>query len=347
MPRIGLDRDRVVAVAADMADAEGLEAVTLARVAAELGVKPPSLYNHVEGRDGLVHGIGLLGLNEIAARLRDAAVGRAGTDALVATAEAYRTFVKEHPGRYAAGGISPPSDPEHEAAGAAVLDILRNAMRAWDLSPDEEVHALRAFRASVHGFATLETAGGFGIKVDLDASFTRMITALAEGLQVDHASVGQPLAEVLGERPAVADGGLGLEAHERGRRRRGVAQLGGQRVEVVGGRQLDVGGEALRALGLALVLVEPADVGRGAERAAVLVGDAVLAEQRAQARLRHAGAPRLRPVADVDEPPHAGGLQLGDQLGWQQALVADGEERWHPHEARERQGWERPDPCVS
>jgi hypothetical protein len=38
----------------------------------------------------------------------------------------------------------------------------------------------------VHGYATLEAAGGFGIKVDLDASFTRLIGALAQGLQVDH-----------------------------------------------------------------------------------------------------------------------------------------------------------------
>jgi AcrR family transcriptional regulator len=187
MPRIGLDRDQVVAVAAEIADAEGLDAVTLARVAAQLGVKPPSLYNHVQGRDDLMRGIGLLGLAEMAATLREAAVGRAGVDALLAAAQTWRTFVKTHPGRYTAGGITPPEDPETATAGATVLDILRGVMRAWDLSPDDEVHALRAFRASVHGFATLETAGGFGIKVDLDASFTRMITALAQGLQVDHA----------------------------------------------------------------------------------------------------------------------------------------------------------------
>jgi AcrR family transcriptional regulator len=180
---VGLDAGQVVATAAAIADAEGLDAVTLARVAAELGVKSPSLYNHIAGRDGLLHGVGLRGLDELAARLREAAIGRAGLDALLATAEAYRTYVKEHPGRYAAGAVAAPAadDAEHQAAAAAVLDVMRGVLRAWSLSEDETVHALRAFRAAVHGFASLEAAGGFGLDVDLDASFARLITALAAG----------------------------------------------------------------------------------------------------------------------------------------------------------------------
>ena len=183
MPRVGLDRDQVVATAADIADAEGLDAVTLARVAAELGVKSPSLYNHVAGRDGLLHGVALSGLDALAAQLREAAIGRAGTEALVETAEAYRRYVKEHPGRYAAGAVRAPStgDAEHVAAASAVLDVMRGVLRGWDLSEEETIHALRGFRAAVHGFASLEAAGGFGLELDLDTSFRRLVTALAAG----------------------------------------------------------------------------------------------------------------------------------------------------------------------
>lgn len=188
MPRAGLGPERVVGTAAEIADEEGLDAVTLARVAQVLGVKPPSLYNHVAGRDGLVRGIALLALAELAVVLREAAIGRSGADALQATAQAYRGYVLEHSGRYAATTPAPaPGDDEHAAAAAAVLDVMRGVLRAWDLEGDEEIHALRAFRAAVHGYATLEATGGFGIKVDLDASFRRLVAALAEGLQVDHA----------------------------------------------------------------------------------------------------------------------------------------------------------------
>lgn len=185
MPRAGLDHDTVVAAAATIADAEGLDAVTLSRVAAELGVKSPSLYNHVAGREGLVRGIALLGLDELAATLRDAAVGRSGDDALLAAAQAYRAYVVEHPGRYAAGAVAAPAadDEDHMRAGAAVLDVLRAILRGWDLSDDDTIHALRAIRASVHGFTTLESAGGFGLQQDVDESFTRLIAALAEGFR--------------------------------------------------------------------------------------------------------------------------------------------------------------------
>ncbi len=184
MPRAGLDHDVVVATAAEIADAEGLDAVTLARVAAALRVKPPSLYNHVAGRDGLLRGIALLGLAELAATLREAAVGRSGADGLQATAQAYRAYVLMHPGRYAAGAITAPApdDEEHLAAGAAVLDVMRGVLRSWSLDDEQTLHALRGIRSAVHGFASLEAAGGFGIKLDLDTSFQHLVAALAAGL---------------------------------------------------------------------------------------------------------------------------------------------------------------------
>src|SRR6185437_527132 len=46
--RAGLSTAAVVAAAAEIADAEGLDRLTLARVAAAAGVRTPSLYNHVE-----------------------------------------------------------------------------------------------------------------------------------------------------------------------------------------------------------------------------------------------------------------------------------------------------------
>jgi AcrR family transcriptional regulator len=185
VPRAGLDHATVVAAAADLADAEGLDAVTLSRVAAQLGVKSPSLYNHVQGRDGLVRGIALLGLDELAATVRDAAVGRSGDDALLAAAQAYRAYVRQHPGRYAAGAVAAPApgDAEHQQAGAAVIDVFVSVLRGWDLTGDDAIHAVRSVRAAVHGFASLEASGGFGLRQDVDASFARLIGALAAGLR--------------------------------------------------------------------------------------------------------------------------------------------------------------------
>jgi AcrR family transcriptional regulator len=183
MPRMGLDPARVVDVAAGIADAEGLDAVTLARVAGELGVRAPSLYNHVDGRPDLLRALALRGVRELTAALREAAVGRSGADALAAAAHAQRAYAQAHPGRYAATVAAPaPDDEEHRQAAAKAVDVLLAVMRAWGLEGDEAIHAVRAVRSGVHGFVAIEAAGGFGMAVDVDASFDRLVGMLAAGL---------------------------------------------------------------------------------------------------------------------------------------------------------------------
>ena len=48
---------------------------------------------------------------------------------------------------------------------------------------DDALHAVRALRATVHGFATLEIAGGFGLPLDCDESFRRLVQVLILGMQ--------------------------------------------------------------------------------------------------------------------------------------------------------------------
>ncbi|UFU05570.1 TetR/AcrR family transcriptional regulator [Ruania halotolerans] len=52
-----LSRDRVLGAALTVADAEGLAAVTMRRVAAELDVEAMSLYHHVRGKEELLDGL--------------------------------------------------------------------------------------------------------------------------------------------------------------------------------------------------------------------------------------------------------------------------------------------------
>jgi AcrR family transcriptional regulator len=184
MPRQGLDRERVVGAAADLADAEGVEAVTLARVAAQLGVRSPSLYNHVDGLEGVRRGIALLALRELAETLREAATGRAGREALEAIAHAYRAYALAHPGRYPLTQyLSQPKDPDIDAAAGAVVRVVLDALRGFSLADDDAIHAARGLRSALHGFVSLETGGGFGIDLDLDESFTRLVATIAAGFE--------------------------------------------------------------------------------------------------------------------------------------------------------------------
>jgi hypothetical protein len=63
--RAGVSRQQAVAVAAELVDAYGLERLTLAEVAQRLGIRLPSLYNHVDGLPGMQRD-SLLGLRQMA-----------------------------------------------------------------------------------------------------------------------------------------------------------------------------------------------------------------------------------------------------------------------------------------
>ncbi len=174
-PRAGLDRDAVVRAAAELADAGRCGDVPLGALAAHLGVKTPSLYNHVAGQEGLRQELALLGVRELGARLTRAAVGRAGDEAILAVAHAYRVFATERPGLYAASLRA--ADPANEAL------VVQAVLAAYDLQGDDAIHAIRGLRSLLHGFVGLELAGGFGLPVDLDASFDRLVHVYIAGLR--------------------------------------------------------------------------------------------------------------------------------------------------------------------
>ncbi|MGZ8649740.1 MAG: TetR-like C-terminal domain-containing protein [Solirubrobacteraceae bacterium] len=179
MPRAGLDTDAVVAAAAALADAEGLEGVSLARLASRLGVRPPSLYAHIGGLGDLRERLAARGALELADALQVAAAGRARGEALAAVAEVYRAYAREHPGTYAA--MQRAADATDLTA-ARVVDVFRAILRGYGLEDDEAIHATRVVRAALHGFAALEAAEGFGLPVDVDESFARLVAVLDRGL---------------------------------------------------------------------------------------------------------------------------------------------------------------------
>lgn len=173
MPRRGLTTERVVEAAARLADAEGLENLTLQKLARELEIQPSSLFNHVAGLPDLRRRLQLRGLRELTARVARACVGRAGDDAVIAAATATRQYAHEHPGVYAAtqpaGQLQGHS--ELEEAAAEFVAIFFDAVRQYGFEGTDAVHAVRGLFATVHGFIMLERVGHFGMPIDIDESF--------------------------------------------------------------------------------------------------------------------------------------------------------------------------------
>ncbi len=182
MPRAGLSPAIVTATAATLIDREPHRPLGFAHLAAELGVKAPSLYNHVDGVEELERLVALGGIDELAERCRSAVMGRTGQEALAALAGAYRSYATEHPGVYPLTQVARPGDADYEEVTGRLLAAVLALLGGFGLDGKEAIHAARTVRSALHGFVLLATHAGFGLETDTDASFTWMVEALTRAL---------------------------------------------------------------------------------------------------------------------------------------------------------------------
>ena len=176
MPRAGLDAGVVTRRAAALVDERGLEQLTLARLAGELGVATPSLYKHVGGLDDLLGRVAVLATRELAERLAAAGEGRSGREALGALAAEFRAFARERPGVYPLSQRARDDAAWQEAAGETVAAVA-GALAAYGIG-EGDTHAIRCVRSALHGFVDLERTGGFGLPVSVDESFEVLVDGL-------------------------------------------------------------------------------------------------------------------------------------------------------------------------
>jgi AcrR family transcriptional regulator len=185
--RARLDKNAVVQAAVEILNVEGTQALTLNRLAEELNIKPPSLYNHVDGLTGLYQELAVLNAKLLADRLGAAAIGKSGAELFMDASQAFRAYVKEYPGLYMStlrsSGTQQVQDTNLVREEERTMKVGVAIMASLGLQGEDAIHGLRAFRSMVHGFATLEIAGGFGLPQDCDESFRRLVSALVAGLQ--------------------------------------------------------------------------------------------------------------------------------------------------------------------
>ncbi|MBM7603820.1 AcrR family transcriptional regulator [Metabacillus crassostreae] len=182
-PRMGLDLQTILKAATELADEQGIDSVTLATLAKKLTIKPPSLYNHIDGLTGLKKKLALLGLEELYNLLANAAIGLSKDEAVHAVSMAYFSFARSHPGLYELTLSAPkPEETEIELAGKKIVDLTVQILSAYDLEEQEVIHAVRGLRSILHGFSSLEQKGAFGLPLDLDKSLYLLIESYIAGI---------------------------------------------------------------------------------------------------------------------------------------------------------------------
>ena len=158
-----LTRDRILACAVAMADRDGLDAVTLRRIAGELGVHVTSLYNHVATRDAVTDGIVDTLLDQ--AHLPTTPVEWEEWVRTFFTAMS--TLAAEHPGAFAALSRRPVQGPR----AAASFEVALEAFGKAGLSVEDGYNAVKAtaLTALMVGLERSAAARGEVLETDMEA----------------------------------------------------------------------------------------------------------------------------------------------------------------------------------
>jgi AcrR family transcriptional regulator len=179
-----LDRARVIQEAARLIDEERLDHLSLGRLAARLGVRVPSLYNHIAGLPGLKRDLALYCLRDLLGLLRQAVADRSGAEAILALLEAYRDYARRMPGRYCLTlQVPAPGDSEWQQMGEHIAEMAGRVLASYRLDAEATIQAIGGLRMLIEGAISLETAGAFAIPLRLDESICWMTRLYLAGLE--------------------------------------------------------------------------------------------------------------------------------------------------------------------
>lgn len=95
-----VSREMVIQVASDIANKDGLNKVSLKVIAENLGIRTPSLYNHIESLDDLLLEVAHKGMREMNNQMTKAVIGSLGDTAIKYISITYFNFIISNPGVY-------------------------------------------------------------------------------------------------------------------------------------------------------------------------------------------------------------------------------------------------------
>lgn len=186
----GLSRDIVIAEAIACIENTGQPGVSLHELARRLGVKTPSLYNHIRSTGELQYEVFRYAIEKFVSYQQAATAGKRKDEAVRAFAKAYHAFAVENKGLYRLiMSIPPEEDDTAKELAVPLLDTVVALLSEYGLGEEAVAHWQPVFRAILHGFISQEDPGYFYYyrSVDPEESRDIAVQCFLDGL---HAQTG-------------------------------------------------------------------------------------------------------------------------------------------------------------
>lgn len=152
----------VIEAASDIADKDGLSNVSLKAVAEKLGIRTPSLYNHIECLDDLLREVAHKGMRAMNEKMTLSAIGTSGDAAIKSVGVEYLNYIIEHPGIYETiQWATWHSTEETNEIFGNYISLLTTLICSCNFNPDSTNEILNLLTGVLHGYATLQLRSAF------------------------------------------------------------------------------------------------------------------------------------------------------------------------------------------
>ena len=177
-----VDQASIVEKARELIEQDGADNLTLAKLAAALDIKAPSLYKHIASRAQLLKAVNTVTaqrLKSVMDGVRDDGLDRRET--LYAISNAYRAFALANPATYMLlyANLSVDARPDKQLMESIAIPLQQ--LVGMEIPAGHSLEALRGALALLHGFVTLELNGQFQRGGDLEQAFQESIRAYFNG----------------------------------------------------------------------------------------------------------------------------------------------------------------------
>ena len=184
MSKNNISEKLIIETSAKLSNKVGLDNLSLKRIAEELNIKSPSLYNHIESLDEIKQKLMIYGWTQMEEKIIDSAVGVSSYEALKNMCNAFYEYATKNKGIFTAMlWYNKYENIEKENATTRLFDTLFKIMKPLEISEENIHHIVRTLRSFLEGFSLLVNNNAFGNPISIKKSFDLSLEIIMNGIK--------------------------------------------------------------------------------------------------------------------------------------------------------------------
>lgn len=173
-----LTRNDVVQAALYCLETEGEKSLGINRVARELNIKPPSIYNHIESNDELRVAVAIEGWKKLYNTLVLANLtNKEKKECIKILLNTFRIFAHNNKNLYMVVSTTfiDQNRVDFLEVSTPFFELFNEILKIFNINKEEQIHVLRWLRSISHGFIMLELQKQFELPENVDQSYDFII----------------------------------------------------------------------------------------------------------------------------------------------------------------------------